>query len=223
MTTEQTEALALPERYKEVLSDEGGPQEDRGGAAANCSPVSRMTPTQWHFSLPSSSSAANSRKRRSCSAESLKLVPTRSVPWINLGRLLQQTGQWGEAVEVYEHATNLFPDHPQIAATLGQLYQRANRFAEAETQYRTAIENGGRPALYVQLGMVLLRQERTDEAVEAFQTAISFNPKLAAAYGNLGNAEQKRGNMEAAAAAYERACELNPRTRSPSSAWAWRS
>ena len=40
-----------------------------------------------------------------------------------------------------------------------------------------------------------------DEAVTAFEKAIELNPNLAAAYGNLGNAEQKRGNMEAAAAA----------------------
>lgn len=143
--------------------------------------------------------------------QSLKLVPTEPTPWINLGRLLQQTGQWGEAVAVYEHATNLFPTHPILAATLGQLYQRANRFVDAETQYRNAIENGGRPALYVQLGMVLLRQERVDEAIEAFNTAIARNPKLAGAHGNLGNALQKKGDMEAAAAAYERAVALTPK------------
>ncbi|MEQ9153279.1 MAG: tetratricopeptide repeat protein [Parvibaculum sp.] len=212
MTTEQTEALALPERYKEVLSlmKEGR----RKIAEERCRELLASEPDDADAMALLASvivERGEFEEAEKLLRQSLKLVPTRAVPWVNLGRLLQQTGQWGEAVEVYEHAANLFPDHPQIAATLGQLYQRANRFAEAETQYRTAIENGGRPALYVQLGMVLLRQERTDEAVEAFQTAISFNPKLAAAYGNLGNAEQKRGNMEAAAAAYERACELNPK------------
>jgi uncharacterized protein (TIGR02466 family) len=143
--------------------------------------------------------------------QALKLAPNVSTTWVNLGRLLQQGGRWGEAITHYEHAANLFPTHPQIAATLGQIYQRSNRFADAEAQYRRAIEQKPRAPYYVQLGMVLLRQERVDEAVAAFEKAIEINPKLAAAYGNLGNAEQKRDNLEAAAAAYERACELNPK------------
>lgn len=141
----------------------------------------------------------------------LKLAPNQSTTWVNLGRLLQQGGRWGEAATHYEHAANLFPNHPQIAATLGQIYQRANRFADAEAQYRRALEYRPRAPYFVQLGMVLLRQERVDEAVEAFEKAISINPNLAAAYGNLGNAEQKRGNIEAAASAYERASALNPK------------
>ena len=140
----------------------------------------------------------------------LQLSPMEPTPWLNLGRLFQQRRRWGDALTHYETAVKVFPDHPAIAATYGQLLQRANRFAEAETQYRRTIEFDPRPVHHVSLGMVLLRQERVDEAIEAFQTAIAGDPNLSAAYGNLGNAEQKRGNIEAASAAYEKAVALNP-------------
>lgn len=212
MTTQSPEAPALPEHYREILTlmKEGR----RKVAEERCRALLAETPTDADLmallaSIIVERGAFDEAENllRHC----LKLAPTEPTPWINLGRLLQQTGQWAEAVQVYEHATGLFPTHPMLAATLGQLYQRANRFADAETQYRNAIENGGRPALNVQLGMVLLRQERVDEAIDAFNTAIAHNPNLAAAYGNLGNALQKKGDMEAAAAAYEKAVALNPK------------
>ncbi|MEQ8267959.1 MAG: tetratricopeptide repeat protein [Parvibaculum sp.] len=212
MSTESAAEPALPDRYREVLALM---KEGRKGVAADrCRKLLSETPDDADaMALLASIIVENGQfeEAEKLLRHSLKLVPMEPTPWINLGRLLQQTGRWGEAVEHYRHAANLFPAHPLIATTLGQLYQRANRFAEAEAEFRRALASEPRAAVYVQLGMVLLRQERADEAVEAFQTAIGHNPKLAAAYGNLGNAEQKRGNMAAAAAAYEKAVELNPK------------
>jgi uncharacterized protein (TIGR02466 family) len=210
--TAETAAPDLPERYRDILAmmKEGR----KAVAEQRCRELLAGAPGD----VDAMSLLASIIVERGAIAEAeqllrqaLKLAPNQSTTWVNLGRLLQQGGRWGEAVTHYEHAANLFPNHPQIVATLGQLYQRANRFADAEVQYRRAIEHQPIAAFHVQLGMVLLRQERVDEAVTAFEKAIELNPNLAAAYGNLGNAEQKRGNMEAAAAAYERACALNPK------------
>ncbi|MBX3508702.1 MAG: tetratricopeptide repeat protein [Parvibaculum sp.] len=210
--TAETAAPELPERYRDilVLMKEGR----KAVAEQRCRELLAGAPGD----VDAMSLLASIIVERGAIAEAeqllrqaLKLAPNQSTTWVNLGRLLQQGGRWGEAVTHYEHAANLFPNHSQIVATLGQLYQRANRFADAEAQYRRAIEQQPIAAFHVPLGMVLLRQDRVDEAVAAFEKAIELNPNLAAAYGNLGNAEQKRGNMEAAAAAYERACALNPK------------
>lgn len=212
LSTENAAEPALPDRYREVLALM---KEGRKRIAEERSrELLAETPTDGDaMALLASIIVENGQfeEAEGLLRHSLKLMPTEPTPWINLGRLLQQTGRWGEALEHYRHAANLFPAHPGIAATLGQLYQRASRFADAEAEYRRALEHKPLPTYYMQLGMVLLRQDRTDEAIEALQTAIALNPKLAAAYGNLGNAEQKRGNIEAAAAAYEKAVALNPR------------
>tara|TARA_Y100001933_G_scaffold255202_2_gene297912 strand:+ start:7121 stop:8551 length:1431 start_codon:yes stop_codon:yes gene_type:complete len=212
LTTQSPEAPALPEHYREILTlmKEGR----RKVAEERCRASLAETPTDADLMALLASIVVERGALREAEAllkRAIGLAPTEPAPWINLGRIFQQGGRWGEALTHYEHAANLFPTHPQIAATLGQLYQRANRFADAEAQYKAAIENGGPPAVHVQLGMVLLRQDRVDEAIAAFNTAIGLNPNLAAAYGNLGNALQKKGDLPAAAAAYEKAVALNPK------------
>lgn len=212
LTTQSPEAPALPEHYREilVLMKEGR----RKVAEERCRTFLADAPTDADLMALLASIVVERgeiREAETLLGRAIALAPTEPVPWINLGRILQQGGRWGEAITHYEHAVNLFPTHPQLVATLGQLYQRANRFANAEKQYRAAIENGAKPAIHVQLGMVLLRQDRVDDAIDAFNTAIGLNPKLAAAYGNLGNALQKKNDMPAAAAAYEKAVALNPK------------
>ncbi|WP_168713204.1 tetratricopeptide repeat protein [Parvibaculum lavamentivorans] len=212
MSTETAAETALPDRYSDVLTllKEGRKRI----AEEKCRALLAETPEDPDALALLASIVVESGRLEEAEqllGYALKLAPTEPTPWMNLGRLLQQAGRWGDAMDHYHHAATLFPAHAGIAATLGQLYQRANRFTDAEAQYRRALENRPIPAYHMQLGMVLLRQERTDEAVEELQTAIKGNPNLAAAYGNLGNAEQKRGNIEAAAAAYEKAVALNPK------------
>ncbi|MGV8997916.1 MAG: tetratricopeptide repeat protein [Parvibaculaceae bacterium] len=142
---------------------------------------------------------------------SLELASTKPIPWVNLGRFLQQHSRWGEALDHYTRATDLFPTHVIFAATLGQLLQRAGQFAKAEKAFRLAsAAEPDNTHHFVNLGMVVLRQDRLDEAVSLFERAIALDPKNAAAHGNLGNVHQKRQDFAAAEKAYELASSLNP-------------
>ncbi|MDP2124221.1 MAG: tetratricopeptide repeat protein [Parvibaculum sp.] len=212
MANERPAAPTVPERYRQVL--ELMEQGKRGIAEKRARDMLAETPEDADTmallaSVIVERGAFEEAERLLIAATDL--VPDNPTTWLNLGRLLQQMRRWGDALDHYERAAALFPANARVSATLGQLYQRANRFADAETQYRRTLESDPRPVHLVSLGMVLLRQERVEEAVETFQTAIARNPNLSSAYGNLGNAEQKRGNIEAAAAAYEQAVALNPK------------
>ncbi|MDO8289116.1 MAG: putative 2OG-Fe(II) oxygenase [Parvibaculum sp.] len=141
-----------------------------------------------------------------------ELAHTKPIPWVNLGRFLQQHNRWGEALDHYTRAAELFPMHPVFAATLGQLLQRAGQFSKAETAFRQAcVAEPANANHFVNAGMVVLRQDRLDEAVALFERAIALDPKNAAAYGNLGNVQQKRQDFAAAEKAYEHASSLNPK------------
>lgn len=202
----------IPERYRQVL--ELMKQGKRGIAEKQAREMLAETPEDADTMALLASIIVERgafEEAGSLLTRAMQIAPRNATTWLNFGRLLQQMRRWGEALNHYERAAEFFPAHPGITSTLGQLYQRANRFAEAETQFRRTLESEPRPIHHVSLGMVLLRQERTDEAIDAFQTAIAGNPNLSPAYGNLGNAEQKRGNIEAAAAAYEKAVTLNPK------------
>lgn len=211
LADEQPAAPEIPERYRQVL--DLIKQGKRGIAEKQARTMLAETPEDGDTMALLASIVVERGEFDEAERllkRALQITPMEPTPWLNLGRLFQQRRRWGDALTHYEAAVRVFPDHPAIAATYGQLLQRANRFAEAEAQYRRTLEADPRPIHHVSLGMVLLRQERVEEAVEAFQTAIAGNPNLSAAWGNLGNAEQKRGNIEAAAAAYEKAVALNP-------------
>ncbi|MEX1153280.1 putative 2OG-Fe(II) oxygenase [Parvibaculum sp.] len=212
MANEQPATPEIPERYRRVL--ELMKQGKRGIAEKQAREMLAETPEDADTMALLASIIVERgafEEAGSLLTRAMQIAPRNATTWLNFGRLLQQMRRWGEALNHYERAAEFFPAHPGITSTLGQLYQRANRFAEAETQFRRTLESEPRPIHHVSLGMVLLRQERTDEAIDAFQTAIAGNPNLSPAYGNLGNAEQKRGNIEAAAAAYEKAVTLNPK------------
>jgi uncharacterized protein (TIGR02466 family) len=141
----------------------------------------------------------------------IELRPHEVTPWLNYGRFLQQTNRWGDALTHYANAVRSFPGEARVIVTFGQLLQRAGKFAEAEAAFSAALQLDPSAQLHNMLGMVVLRQGRVDEAIPHFQAAVEQDPKNAAAYGNLGNAEQKRENYEAAEEAYKRCHELSPK------------
>ncbi len=61
------------------------------------------------------------------------------------------------------------------------------------------------------LGFVLLKEDRLDEAAWHFKQAIAIAPKFEPALASLGTVAKKRGAHEEAVAWYERAIAINPR------------
>ena len=67
-----------------------------------------------------------------------------------------------------------------------------------------------RAAPHTNLGILLRRAGRVDDAVLAYETAIRLDPADAAAYHNLGLIHRSRGAFADAERAYARALELRP-------------
>ena len=60
------------------------------------------------------------------------------------------------------------------------------------------------------LGLVCLKNEQIDEAVNHFQKAVEINPNYVEAHSNLGLALFKKGQVPEAVAQYQKALEINP-------------
>jgi tetratricopeptide (TPR) repeat protein len=60
------------------------------------------------------------------------------------------------------------------------------------------------------LGLILLKKERVDEAREHFQKAAELNPDSFLVHANLGNALFKEGELEEAVVQYQKATQINP-------------
>ncbi|MBN3922249.1 tetratricopeptide repeat protein [Nostoc sp. NMS4] len=166
----------------------------------------------------------------------LELQPEAGPIYNSLGFALQQQGKLEEAIACYEKALLILPDSIEVQinisnilhiqgklspeeqvhyADLNQQFalgrQQADDFKFAELYYRQAIAL--QPNLvqaHNNLGEVLQKQGRLNDALKSYEQALKINPDYAYAYHNLGYFFQQKGNFEQAIEAYEKALSILP-------------
>ncbi|MEH2057468.1 MAG: tetratricopeptide repeat protein [Nostoc sp.] len=166
----------------------------------------------------------------------LQLEPEAAAIHNSLGFTLQQQGKLDEAIACYEKALEILPDWIEVQininntlhiqeklspeeqvryADLNQQFalgrHQAGDFKFAELYYRQAIAL--QPDLveaHNNLGEVLQKQGRLNDALKCYQQAIKINPDYAYAYHNLGYFFQEKGKFEQAIVAYEKALSIQP-------------
>lgn len=122
------------------------------------------------------------------------------------------------AVERFERATSIDSTYARAYLGLAEACLRsfettgeklwAER-AEASCKRALAIDEDLSPALVV-LGAVYNAQDRQEEAVGLFRSALELNPVGRAAYKGLAQAYKKMGNVDEAEAAYHKAIKQRP-------------
>jgi tetratricopeptide (TPR) repeat protein len=90
-------------------------------------------------------------------------------------------GRYAEALECYEEAARLAPDHPGLALALGSCYRRLGQLDLAIA----VLTRGGRdhpelPLLLYELGRALSLAGETRRALDALARAIELDPALRA-------------------------------------------
>jgi len=105
------------------------------------------------------------------------------------GRILEQEGKAGEALEAYQAASDLEPKNPEPHLYLGGVHEAAKRPEQARTHYQAAFNRATN----------WTRRE----------------PETADAYYALGQATQGLGHLDEATSAYNRALELEPEAPLP--------
>ena len=97
-----------------------------------------------------------------------------------------------------------------LYAEITQLRQK-NLLNEAEKKIREALkENDSDPQLWNMLGIILADMGRYEEAVEAYQQAITLKPDFAICYNNLSVSYKRLKKFDSARLALEKALEIDP-------------
>ena len=98
-----------------------------------------------------------------------------------------EAGVEQEALELLQDLAVDYPARAGPPITLGLLDAAACLVAEAEAEYRRALEVAPRhPAAWAELGIVLRRQGRLAEAEEAYRQALAADPEYPLAWRNRG-------------------------------------
>jgi tetratricopeptide (TPR) repeat protein len=126
-----------------------------------------------------------------------------------LGQL--QSRQSVQAVASARQALSRYPNDVNILGLLGAALGDQGEFAEAEQTLRTVIDltpTFAKP--YEDLGILLLQQQRAEEAIPLLEKATRLDPKLEAAHFQLGKALAMAGRGQEADVAFERSFALSP-------------
>ncbi len=107
--------------------------------------------------------------------------------WHHLALALRRVGDVGSAVQAFQQALNLGPNHPAVAATFIDTLRSAGDAENAFKVAQFAVENGNEgPIVFAQLGSLLIENDQFDEAEPFLRRAIDEG-KVPSAYGDLAN------------------------------------
>jgi tetratricopeptide (TPR) repeat protein len=134
-------------------------------------------------------------------------------PWIRLGNVFDRQDQHNEAVQAYQHATEIDPDSAQNWINLGDAHFKNGSYNEAAISYQNAINLDPQSGWPISnLAMVLVTQGKYQEAIPLYTASISLlteDKDKAISWNRLGNVYRKLNDYENAFLAFQRADELD--------------
>jgi len=156
-------------------------------------------------------------------ARAVALEPGNPATHVALAQVLQEAERYPEAEAACRRLVALRPDAPAAHLALARVLRDAKRYPEAEAACREALAlSAGAPKVpktpeaaeaHRELGVVLSRAGRHDEAVSHLEAALAANPNDLAARGSLGDAQRGRGRQAEAIDCYAAVLAARPDVR----------
>ncbi|MDH5235955.1 MAG: tetratricopeptide repeat protein, partial [Gemmatimonadota bacterium] len=129
---------------------------------------------------------------------------------ILLGEALGRQGAWGDALERFEAACELSPEHPDALRGQTQSLLMLGRGGEASAVAEVLMEQTpDDPDALMLVATARFEGGDTDRALEALDRARRLAPQRADVLRGIGNITRALGNVDAAIAAYRHALSLD--------------
>ena len=121
----------------------------------------------------------------------------------SLGLSLNRLNRTDEEILAYRRAIVLKPDHANALERLGAAYFKMKRYAEAAQMYDQLKTYKPDAKTYNALGESYFELNKADDSLQAFNSALGYDPEFDKARYNLGRTYVKMGNPEMARVQYE--------------------
>lgn len=144
----------------------------------------------------------------------VSLDPSFAWSYHNLGLMHARAGNYTAALYPYRQAIDRHTDDEARAVSwvaLGDAYAELERYGEAVTAYRQALQLDPQQAeAWHNLGDVYRQQGDSPAAIDAYRQAVRLNPDYAPAWNSLGAVYGQFQRHSEAIDAYQRVIKLNP-------------
>ncbi len=117
---------------------------------------------------------------------------SKRIAFAFMGELFKKKGEFETAIEWYNRAVELAPDHASSYIYLGMVLIDQGRLCDAEKILRKGVlcDRGCIEEAHFNLGFVLLAQDRHEEAADCFREAIQYDPEYRSAKNALKDVER---------------------------------
>jgi tetratricopeptide (TPR) repeat protein len=134
-----------------------------------------------------------------------------------LGRTKYNENRFDEAIAIFTECLKLDAKHVKAEDNLGLAYEALGRTEEAIAAYRTAISWDASAAVrnsgpYIDLGTILVDNDRSSEAVQYLLEALQISPQDLRAHRELGKAYLHLNQLQNAQAELEKSVQLAPQS-----------
>jgi tetratricopeptide (TPR) repeat protein len=145
-----------------------------------------------------------------------KLTPTAEIDegharaWMGLAQVLEASDP-AESADAYLQVATLRPKDPEPRLSAGVLFEKQNRFADAEQQYRQALAiDPASPNALTALANLYMRGRRFGEAEDMLRKLLALHPEDPRAHMQLGRMLAADGQNDAAIAELQATLKMAP-------------
>jgi tetratricopeptide (TPR) repeat protein len=142
--------------------------------------------------------------------EALRIDPKYRDAYRNLGYAYIQKDDLVSARAILEQGVEVDGHDAWMRTDLGVAYEKLGLLHEAEQEYRQAISIRDLASARSNLTVILLKQNRIDEALQSIEQAVRLEPDNPHYWFNLGNAHALKGDYAGAAECYEEVLARDP-------------
>jgi tetratricopeptide (TPR) repeat protein len=148
---------------------------------------------------------------------SVEWNPQDTDAWYYLGRARYNENKFADAVSAFQQCLKLSPGNVKAEDNLGLSYAGLGRNEEASAAYKQAMawqsqSVSKNPGPHIDLGSLLLDENRPEEAVPYLLQAIEIAPRESRAHELLGKAYTRLDKLPEAQTELERAVQLSPQS-----------
>lgn len=133
----------------------------------------------------------------------------RARAWLSLAQVLEPA-QPEQALAAYRQAASLQPQDPEPHLAAGHLLEQANKFSDAEAEYKQALALDPSSDTLTALANLYMQHHRFAEAEECLRKLTAAHPDQAAVHVQLGRVLAAEGKQEEGVAELQAGSKLAP-------------